>query len=115
MTNKDIHRLYGETANYGEPEAFASDATLSLMDPENPDQEINIVLFDQLCILWHVANDPFKALLRRMGLTQSQCSTRFCIPLRTVQSWALKERVCPAYIRLMMAELMGVIRLRDEY
>lgn len=48
---------------------------------------------------------PFRDLLAMLGLTQSECARRFGIPLRTVQSWALGERQCPAYVRRMMAEL----------
>lgn len=113
MTDKQIYRLYGEAANYTDPDAFASDAALSLLDPDDPDQEVNIALAGHLNELWHVANDPFKSLLERMGLNQTQCSTRFCIPYRTVQGWAGETRSAPPYVRLMMAELTGVVRLRD--
>lgn len=114
MSDKTIYRLCGETANYTDPDAFASDAALSLLDPDKPDQEVDLELFDQLRVLWHVANDPFKDLLDRMGLNQSQCSRRFCIPLRTIQGWAGETRSAPHYVRLMMAELSGIVRLRDD-
>ena len=114
MTDKQLYRFYGEARNYADPDAFASDAALSLLDPDNPSQEVDMEAFEQLRTLWHVVNDPFKALLERMELTQTECSTRFCIPLRTVQGWALEERSCPPYVRLMMSELGGVVRLRND-
>lgn len=114
MTDKQIYQLFGETANYADPDAFASDASLSLLDPDDPVQEVDMATFEQLRMLWHVANDPFRTLLERIGLGQTQCSTRFCINLRTVQHWANEDRTCPPYIRLMMAELSGILRLRDE-
>lgn len=55
-----------------------------------------------------IAALPFRDLLRAMGLTQSACSRRFEIPLRTVQHWAGEDRECPIYLRLMMAELTGI-------
>lgn len=113
MTDKQIYRLYGEAANYTDPDAFASDAALSLLDPDDPGQEVDMGLFEQLCTLWHIANDSFRALLERMGINQSQCSRRFCIPLRTVQDWAGERRQPPPYVRLMMAELTGIVRLRN--
>lgn len=113
MTNKQIYRLYGETSNYTDPDAFASDAALSILDPDDPGQEVDMALFEQLRVLWHVANDPFKSLLGRMGLKQTECSTRFCIPLRTVQDWAGERRTPPPYVRLMMAEAVGIVKLRD--
>lgn len=113
MTDKQIYRLYGEAANYADPDAFASDVALSLLDPDTPGQEVDMALFEQLRGLWHAYNDPFRLLLDRIGLSQSGCSRRFCIPLRTVQGWTLGERACPSYVRLMMAEATGALRIRD--
>lgn len=114
MTDKQIYQAFGEAVNYTDPDAFASDGALSLLDPDDPGQEVDMDLFEQLRVLWHVANDPFKALLERMGLNQSQCSRRFCVPLRTLQGWAGETRSAPPYVRLMMAELSGIVRLTDE-
>lgn len=114
MTDKHIWRLYEEAANYTDPDAFASDAVLSLLDPDDPGQEVEMASFDQLRTLWHVANDSFKALLTRIGLNQTQCAIRFCIPLRTVQGWAGEQRTPPPYLRLMMAEATGVLDLRER-
>ena len=112
MTDKEINYMYGEAANYKGPDAFASDAAPSLLDPDAPGQEVDMEIFQQLRILWHVYNAPFKDLLERMNLNQTQCSIRFCIPLRTVQGWALGERTCPPYVRLMMAEAIGILDIR---
>jgi len=112
MTDKQFYTLYGEATNYPDPDAYASDVSLSLLDPDDPGQEVDMALVDQLRTLWHVANAPFKDLLALLGLNQTQCATRFCIPLRTVQGWALGERQAPPYVRLMMAELTGIINLR---
>lgn len=112
MTDKQIYQLYGETANYDDPDAFASDAALSLLDPDEPGQEVDMALAGQLRTLWDIYHLPFRELLARMGLNQSGCSRRFCIPMRTVQGWALEERTCPSYIRLMMAEAVGLLELR---
>lgn len=112
MTDKQIYQLFGETANYMDPDSFASDAALSLLNPEKPGQEVDIALFEQLRVLWHIANDPFKDLLERMEMNQSQCSRRFCIPLRTVQNWAGEARSALPYVRLMMAEAMGLLDIR---
>lgn len=112
MTDKQIYAALGQTSNYTDPDAFASDVALSLLDPDDPVQEVDMALVEQLRTLWHVANDPFKALLKRVGLNQTQCSHRFCVPLRTVQNWARDVRSCPDYIRLMMAEGTGVLHLR---
>lgn len=112
MTDKEIYAYFGEAANYADPAAYASDVALSLMDPEDPDQDVDTATVEQLMKLWRVANDPFRVLLDSMGLSLSQCSARFCIPYRTVQDWAAERRSCAPYIRLMMAELTGLVHLR---
>lgn len=113
MTDKQIYAYFGEAANYTDPAAYASDVALSLLDPEDPGQEVDAATVEQLISLWHVANDPFRDLLTSMGLSISQCSARFCIPYRTVQDWAAERRSCAPYIRLMMAELTGLVQLRE--
>lgn len=52
---------------------------------------------------------PFKDFLAALGLTQTECSRRFHIPLRTVQGWAGGTRTPPVYVRYMIAQLMGYI------
>lgn len=112
MTDKQINIYFGETANYTDPDAFVSDVAISLLDPEDTGKEVDMELVGQLRILWHVAMDPFKDLLLRMCMSQSQCSVRFCVPLRTVQDWYSGRRTPPPYIRLMMAEAAGILKLR---
>lgn len=109
MTDKQLRFAYSEAANYTDPDAFASDILLSAMflPPEDETANLDTAQLENLYHIWHVANDPFKVLLRSIGITQTRCAERFCIPLRTVQHWALGERACPSYVRLMMAELTG--------
>lgn len=114
MTDKQIYAYYGEATNYTTPDAYASDVALSLLDPEDPSQEVDMAFAGQLVTLWHVANDSFKDFLRLIGLTQTKCATRFCIPLRTVQGWAGETRQAPLYLRLMMAEATGAVDLHRE-
>lgn len=112
MTDKLFAEIWADAQAVNDIDAFASDWSLSsALLPE--DADMDPALWEQLRELWGVAHDPFKDLLRRMGLTQTGCSVRFCIPLRTVQGWALGERECPSYIRLMMAEATGTVRIRD--
>lgn len=114
MTSKQFYKFYEEADNYTDPDAFASDAAISILGPDHPGQEVDVALFEQLSDLWHVANDPFRTLLERMGLSQSECSRRFCIPLRTVQDWAGGRRTPPTYVRLMMAELTGLVNRHNR-
>ena len=56
-----------------------------------------------------VANTSFRGFLKEIKLTQTECARRFAIPLRTVQNWATDTRPCPEYVKLMIAEIMGLI------
>jgi hypothetical protein len=50
-------------------------------------------------------------ILSASGLNMTQLSTRFSIPYRTVQHWCTEgpeHRECPAYIRLMMQEILKI-------
>lgn len=67
---------------------------------------------ETLTTIWGIANKEFRELLDDMGLNQSQCARQFCIPLRTVQDWAVGRREPPPYIRLMMAEAVGLLSIR---
>ena len=49
---------------------------------------------------------PFRDFLLELGLSQTECSRRFEIPLRTVQNWANGVNKCPDYTKRMIAELV---------
>lgn len=112
MTDKQINIYFGEAGNYSDPDAFSSDVALSLLDPDNPDQDVDIGLLEQLRTLWFVRMSPFKDFLNFLCLSQTQCSVRFCIPLKTVQNWAGEINAPAPYIRLMMAEATGLLHIR---
>ena len=48
-------------------------------------------------------------LLFASGLTKAAFSRRFLIPLRTVENWVSGIRPCPIYVRLMIADLLGLV------
>lgn len=115
MDNKTFQTAYGDAFNYADPAAFASDWALSsaLIDPDDTTATPSTDVYQQLIALWHVANDSFKDFLALIGLNQTGCAIRFCIPLRTVQNWAGGVNSCPPYLRMMMAEAIGIIKLRS--
>ena len=43
------------------------------------------------------------------NLSQSQLAVRFCIPKRTLEDWCRGISKCPDYIRLMIAECLGLL------
>ena len=105
MTDRLFRELWQQAIDTPDEDAFVAAANC-------PDADL-LTVQDQLRRLWHVAHDNFRTLLDAFGMTQTALSTHFCIPFRTVQSWALNERDCPPDLRLMMAEALGYVRLRD--
>ncbi len=108
----DYQRAFAcaEAKHYADPDAFASDLLLSSeFLPEDETSDPDLTLLPALQAIWHTANDPFRVFLSHMGLTQSGCAKRFCIPLRTVQGWTLEEREAPLYVRYLIALAAGYI------
>lgn len=115
MTDKLFATIWADAQAATDPDAFASDwATSSAILPaEDPEADIDMDLVSSLQALWHVAHDPVRDLLGLLGLSQTGCAIRFCIPLRTIQDWVADKRTPPAYIRLMVAEAVGLVALRS--
>ena len=110
MTKTQYDLAAREAANYTDPDAFVSDLlTSSAFPPEDETAPLLLDEADTLRRIWIAAEAPFRAFLAAMGLTQTGCSQRFLIPLRTVQNWAGGINDCPRYLRLMMAQLTGYI------
>lgn len=47
---------------------------------------------------------PFRALLGRIKMTQTEVSRLWGIPLRTVQHWAAGDRPCPSWVQKLIAD-----------
>lgn len=109
MTDAQITHAFSEAPHYSDPDAYISDLLLSasFLPPDDPEAEPDLTLADPLRRIWQAANLPFKALLDRLGLTQTGLSKRYGIPLRTVQGWAGETRTPPPWLRLMLADLSG--------
>ena len=56
----------------------------------------------------------FKELRENSGMTRPQFAEYFGIPYRTVQSWELGERTCPAYLLELMKYKLDNERAKRE-
>lgn len=109
MTNQLRHKLYAETNNYTDPDAYVSDLALSSMWGDAGDADIPADRIALLRRIWDDTHCTVRELIERYGLTQSAFARHFNIPLRTVQGWCLGERDCPPYLITMAAELLNCI------
>ena len=55
-----------------------------------------------------------KEICIKYGLSQTELSRKFSIPLRTVQDWYAGKRKPPIYVLSMMEELLKIQEFRDE-
>ena len=105
MSDRAFRDLWQQAIDTPDMDAFVAEANC-------PDKDL-LTTQEQLRRLWRVAHDGFRELMEQTHTTQATLSARFCVPYRTVTSWKIGERTCPPYLRLMMAEALGYVRLRN--
>lgn len=114
MTNKQFYEVWGAALASEEREAFVSDWALSSLfcDPEET-EPVSQELIDQLGQIWDVAHMGVKEIRTSMGASQAEFAVRFCIPKRTLENWettSSSHRDCPSYVKLLLAESIGLVR-----
>ena len=62
--------------------------------------------------LLNVLNMSMHELVTRSGMNMASFARRFCIPYRTLQAWCDETNECPVYIKLMLSEILGLLRPR---
>lgn len=109
MSDKQFAACYKEIANYQDRDAYVSDMALSSIWEDTTSDEIPAERLDAVSQIWDAAHKSVKQIAADAGLTQRKLAERFCIPYRTVENWCGGQRECPAYVRLMMQELLGQV------
>lgn len=72
------------------------------------DADPDLYLLDQLESLWDVAHLSVRDVRKRLGLSQMGFCDRYCIPRRTLQAWEAEINRTPPYLRIMLAQLIGI-------
>lgn len=89
-------------------EVFLNSVTLSI-----PDDADGCVDLDaekaRLSAIWDMAHLSMRELVARTGLSQTVFAKQAGVPLRTVQDWCGEKRVCPTYVRFLLAEHYGLL------
>lgn len=107
MSDKQFNLLWSEALASDDRDAFVSDWSLSSIWSDDPDAEIPGDRAYQLDELWRAAHMSIRDIRDAAGLTQAAFCTRFCIPKRTLENWEGGQRICPAYLRLLLAQTVG--------
>lgn len=131
VSDLDLAAMFEDALTFHDPQSYYEANYMAAHGPDSPDTyadhmcssecfrgvfdldpKLRGKLFDQFLILFSIANDPFESLLKRMRMTPQECAYRFAIDGETMREWTSKDSV-PSYVRLMMAEATGVLKLRN--
>lgn len=102
-----LYRIYGDALDpaQADAETFAAEWSTSVVFGGLCSPEV----CTELANLWKVARMSFKELRSTTGMTQAEYSARFYIPPTTYVQWEQDRRQPPVYVKLMMAELLGLV------
>ena len=117
MTHEQFYEAVSEIVNYTDRDAFTSDVALSITSLEDAGKEIDLVsIADQIGMIWDAWHMSVKELRAVTGLSQAAFGRRFLIPRRTVENWesAKVPNECPLYIRMLIADVLGLLPVRTE-
>ncbi len=114
MTDKQFCTIFAEALASPDRDAFVSDWSLSSAWGDTPDADIPADRLDMLGQLWDVAHLTIKDIRAHTGLSQAAFATRFCIPRRTVENWESGTSSCPDYLRLLLAQSVGLYSRHDK-
>lgn len=111
LTDKDFYSLWGEALASSDREMYVAEHCTSIIfgAPEDIADEDMVGQAAYLGRIWDVAHMTIQDIRTAAELTQSAMATRFCIPKRTIENWCAGDRSAPDYIRLMMAQLLGLL------
>lgn len=108
MTDRQFSTLFGEALASPDREAYVSDAALSSIWGDAPDDEIPEERIQQLGELWDAAHTSIRDICSRLGISQRTLADRYGIPISNIYKWTGDVYKCPDYTRLMLLMLTGL-------
>lgn len=113
MDCKTFNRLYADAVESPSLELFIAERgwQADWMDDYGEDAAQLVADMENIYL---VAKMTIRDLIDKTGMTQAAFAERFVVPLRTVQNWAIKHRECPCYVKIMMAEELGVLTVKRQ-
>ena len=110
MTNKQFYTLFSDATEQADRDVFVSDWALSsIWSAEDPLADPGEDLIEQIGVVWDTAHLSIREMRTKTGMSRTQFAERFLIPLKTLEGWEL-GRPCAPYIRLMLAEILGIYK-----
>ena len=107
MTDAQFRELFGDALTCADRDAFISEWALSSLWGDAPDSDIPADRIDEIGRIWDVAHMTIRDIRQSTGLSQARFAERYCIPRRSVENWESGTCDCPAYLRLLLAQVSG--------
>lgn len=108
LPDKLFYELFGSAIETAARDAYVSDWALSSAWGDDPETEIPAARIEALGQLWDAAHLTIRDIRAHTGLSQAAFAVRYCIPRRTVENWESGDRQCPDYLRLLLAQAVGL-------
>lgn len=109
MTDKQFYSIFSDALSNesASRESFVSDWALSSIWGDD-NHDIPGERIDEIGGIWDVAHLTICDIRQHTGLSQAKFATRFCIPRRSIEDWESGARKCPDYLRLLLAQAVGL-------
>lgn len=114
MTDKLFYTLWAAALDCTDRDAYVSDWALSSAWGDAPEADILAIRIEMLGQLWDAAHLTIRDIRAHTGLSQAAFAVRYCIPRRTVENWESGDRQCVDYVRLLLAEAVGLYTRPDR-
>ena len=108
MTDHQFKTFWNEAIVVSDRDEFISDSSLSTIWDEPADAPIPAERLRTLSKLWDAAHTSIKDMRQTLGLSRPEFSTRFLVPVRTIENWESGANKCPEYIRLALLQVAGL-------
>ncbi len=108
MTDKQFNTLWGEALTTPSREGFVSDFSLSSLWGDSEGAPVPAERITALGDLWTAAHTTVKDIRQALSLSRPAFSTRFLIPVRTLENWESGANACPEYTRLLLLQAAGL-------
>lgn len=109
MTKERFLYLYHIAQDQSELDAYI--AEFGYPDYFNEISNDSDEVVKRLTEIYNLAHMSMSDIINASPYSTGGFAKHFDIPLRTVQHWVLADRPCPEYIKLMVAELLGLIKI----
>lgn len=111
IPDRVFHKLWDRVRDYNSLSSYI-DACLSPLSSYYIDlskYKIDYVTScDLLKSIFEAANYSISDLIRIIDISNAALSHRFCIPIKTVESWKAAKTDCPGYVKIMIMEEYGI-------